>query len=156
MIEQGGGSIIMTSSVAGIRPMRGLYSYSAAKHGVIGLMHALAADLGQHWIRVNAVCPGNTFTTMLDNPGIWEAFAGGKKGATKEDGRFAAESFHLLPVPWAMPDAISNAVLFLASDEAKHITGITVPVDSGMSHQPPGTPLTVSTRLAELENAVGG
>jgi SDR family mycofactocin-dependent oxidoreductase len=153
MIQQGGGSIIMTSSVAGFRPLYAATAYTAGKHAVIGLMRSLAAELGRHWIRVNAVCPGNTFTPMNDNPVVWGLMAGGKQNATEADGRCPMESMNVLPTPWAQPDAISEAVLYLASDAAKHVTGVMLPVDSGMGLQPPGLPLKAATRLAELEDA---
>jgi NAD(P)-dependent dehydrogenase (short-subunit alcohol dehydrogenase family) len=155
MIKQGGGSIILTSSVAGFRAVYRGTAYTAVKHGVIGLMRSLSVELGQYWIRVNAVCPGQTFTPMNDNPVVWGVFSG-KENATAEDARWPSETLNLLPVPWAQPEAISNAVLYLASDEAKHVTGVMLPVDSGMSLQPAGIPLIATTRLAELENRVAG
>jgi (+)-trans-carveol dehydrogenase len=103
MIKQGGGSIILTSSVAGFRALYRGTAYTAVKHGVIGLMRSLAVELGQHWIRVNAVCPGQTFTPMNDNPVVWGVFAGGKENATAEDARWPSETLNLLPVPWAQP-----------------------------------------------------
>lgn len=153
MIEQGGGSIIMTASIAGFRAFHQMPVYTAAKHAVVGLMRSLSADLGRHWIRVNVIAPGMTDTPMNDNDVVWGVFSGGKPGATADDARFTCDNMNLLPVPWAPPEALANGLLFLASDESKHVTGMVLPVDSGMGNQPPGIPIGATERLAELESA---
>jgi SDR family mycofactocin-dependent oxidoreductase len=150
MVEQGEGSIIITSSVSGLRPFFGLTSYVASKHGVIGLVKGLAAELGPLSIRVNAICPTNVATPMLHSQVIIDMFAG-RPGGTKADMEFPASAGNLLPIPWVEPEAISNGVLFLASDESKFVTGISLPVDAGMSQLPPGVPLIATRRIAELE-----
>ncbi|MBK5220738.1 MAG: mycofactocin-coupled SDR family oxidoreductase [Thermoleophilia bacterium] len=150
MIDNGGGSIVITSSVSGIRAFWGLTSYVASKHGLIGLMKGLAAELAPHWIRVNVICPTNVATPMLHNPVIFGMFAGQEEG-TIDDMDLPARSMNLLPEPWIEPEAISYGVLYLASDEAKHVTGVTLPVDAGMSQMPPGIPPAAQERLAELE-----
>ncbi|MTD52921.1 mycofactocin-coupled SDR family oxidoreductase [Amycolatopsis pithecellobii] len=121
MIEAGnGGSIIITSSLAGLKGWPRLASYAAAKHGVVGLMRTLAIELAQYSIRVNTVHPGNTQTPMVD--GIRELFAHESSGANMQN---------LLPVELLEAEDIANAVLWLASDETRYVTGISVPVDAG-------------------------
>jgi SDR family mycofactocin-dependent oxidoreductase len=154
MIEQRAGSIVFTASVNALAPLHNLTSYTAAKHGVIGLMRGLSADLGQYWIRVNAVCPGVVDTPMNNNDWAVAIVTGGREGATWADTFFAFESLSLLPAPVMPPEAISNAVLFLASDESKWITGVALPVDMGQLNQPPGIPLIAARRIAELEHAL--
>jgi (+)-trans-carveol dehydrogenase len=148
MRERGGGSITVTSSAAGLIAFYGLPGYVASKHGVIGLVKALAAELAPHWIRVNAICPTNVATPMLHNPFIQSMFTGGNPNATVEDMVFPATATNLLPIPWVESEAISHGVLYLASDEAKYVTGIALPVDAGMSIQPPGITPFIGQALA--------
>ena len=68
---------------------------------------------------------------MIDNPAIWAAFAPGVENPTEKDFGQTFTDMNLLPVPWAFPIDISNAVVYLASDEARYVTGVTLPVDSG-------------------------
>jgi (+)-trans-carveol dehydrogenase len=150
MRDNGGGSIIATASAAGLRPTFGLPGYVASKHAVIGLVKALAAELAPHWIRVNAVCPGNVATPMLHNDYVRAMFTGGKPGASDDDMVFSAQSTMLLPIPWMEAEAIANGVLYLASDESKYVTGIALPIDAGMSTQPAGVTPYIGARIAEL------
>jgi (+)-trans-carveol dehydrogenase len=154
MIEQGGGSIVITASAQGIVPQFGLTAYIASKHAVIGLMRSLSAELGQYSVRANCICPGSVDTPMLNNSVVFDVFTGGKEGAVLDDMAFAAGSMHVLPVSFMEPQVMSNAVLFLASDDAKFITGVAMPVDAGMTNQPPGVPLIATQRIAELEYKV--
>ena len=149
---QGGGSITITSSAAGLVAFYGFPGYVASKHGVIGLGKALAAELASDWIRVNVVCPTNVATPMLHNQFIQSMFTGGDPNATVADMEFPATATNLLPIPWIEPRAISEAVLWLSSDEAKYVTGIALPVDAGMTIQPPGITPFLGQRLAELGN----
>jgi len=151
MIENGGGSIIMISSTAGLKPVATATAYIAAKHGVLGLMRSLSAQLGEHWIRVNAVLPGNVLSPMVDNDYVLGHFAGGRPSAEIADAEFPAQTMNILPIPWVQPQDISNAVLFLASEEARYVTGIAMPVDAGMLNQPPGIPLIATEKIADLE-----
>ena len=105
--------------------------YIAAKHGVIGLMRTFAVELGQHWIRVNAVCPTNVNTPMFMNEGTMKLFRPDLENPGPDDLAVAAQFMHTLPIGWVEPVDISNAVLFLASDEARYITGLPVTVDAG-------------------------
>jgi (+)-trans-carveol dehydrogenase len=149
MVAQNSGSIVITSSASGLQSQVGLLPYMTSKHGVIGLGKALAAELAPHWVRVNIVCPGNVSSPMLKNQYIYDLFAG-KPGSSVDDMLFAAEAMQLLPTPWLDPSEISNMVAFLASDEAKCITGATFSVDAGMVNQPPGVPPIAAERLARL------
>ena len=144
----GGGGIVITSSAAGIRAFGGLPGYVASKQGVLGLMQALAIELAPSGIRVNAVCPGNVATPMLHNPFLQSLFAGGKPDATVDDMVFPARAMSLMGVPWVEPEAISNGVLYLLSDEAKYVTGIALPIDTGMLAQPPGITGFIGEHLA--------
>lgn len=126
-----GGSIILTSSVGGLKAYPHTGHYIAAKHGVIGLMRAFAVELGQHSIRVNAVCPTNVNTPMFMNDGTMKLFRPDLENPGPDDLKVAAQFMHVLPVGWVEPVDISNAVLFLASDEARYITGLPVTVDAG-------------------------
>jgi SDR family mycofactocin-dependent oxidoreductase len=134
LIQQGqGGSIIMTSSVSGAKGLPGLSHYVAAKHGVVGLMKSLANELGPRSIRVNTVNPGNVGTPMLLNDAIFRLFLPGVESPTQEDFAPISQACHTLPVTWLDPRDISNAVLFLASDEARYVTGTALSVDAGMT-----------------------
>jgi SDR family mycofactocin-dependent oxidoreductase len=127
-----GGSIVLTSSVAGIRGYANMAHYVSAKHGVVGLTRTLAMELAPSSIRVNSVHPTQVNTDMVHNQPIYDLFAG-KEGATREEFAEASSKLQLLPVPWVESVDISNAVLFLASDEARYITGTALVIDAGSS-----------------------
>ncbi|BDZ52127.1 oxidoreductase [Frondihabitans sucicola] len=128
-----GGSIVLTSSTAGLEGMENIGHYVAAKHGVVGLMRTLAIELAPDMIRVNSVHPTSVNTDMIQNSATYALFAPDLPEAerTKETlgARFGA--LNKLPIPWVEPVDISNAVLWLASDEARYVTGVTLPVDAG-------------------------
>lgn len=145
MVEAKSGSIILTSSVSGLLGQSGLLPYTAAKHGVVGLMRGLSASLGEHWIRVNAICPGNVATDMILNDHVRNAVSGGNPDYTFKDLEFPMRAMNLLPLPWVEPVDISNAVLWLASDEARFVTGVALPVDAGMFNTPRGIPPVAAT-----------
>jgi SDR family mycofactocin-dependent oxidoreductase len=126
-----GGSVILTSSVGGLKPYAHTGHYIAAKHGVIGLMRTFAVELGQHSIRVNAVCPTNVNTPLFMNEGTKKLFRPDLENPGVDDLAVAAQFMHVLPVGWVEPVDVSNAVLFLASDESRYITGLPVTVDAG-------------------------
>ncbi len=129
----GGGSIILTSSDAGLYAMANVGHYVSAKHGVVGLMRTAALELAGDNIRVNTVNPTGVNTDMIQNAAAYELFAPDLEPAarTKEAlaPRFA--TLNALPIPWVEPVDISNAVLWLASDEARYVTGVTLPIDAG-------------------------
>jgi SDR family mycofactocin-dependent oxidoreductase len=127
-----GGSIVLTSSMAGLRGYAGIASYTSAKHGVVGLMRVLAAELAPHSIRVNSVHPTQVDTPMVMNDETYKIFRPDLESPTRDDFEVASAGMHALPVAWAEPEDISNAVLFLASDDARLITGVTLPIDAGL------------------------
>ena len=126
-----GGSIILTSSVGGLKAYPHTGHYIAAKHGVVGLMRSFAVELGQHSIRVNSVHPTNVNTPMFMNEGTMKLFRPDLENPGPDDMAVVAQLMHVLPVGWVEPVDISNAVLFLASDEARYVTGLPVTVDAG-------------------------
>jgi (+)-trans-carveol dehydrogenase len=133
MVERGeGGSVVLTSSTAGLRAYANTAHYTAAKHGVIGLMKVLAQEAGPHRIRVNAVCPTTVRTPLVINDSTFELFAPHLESPTEDDVREPFESLNILPgVAWIEPEDVSDAVLFLCSDAAKFITGVALPIDAG-------------------------
>jgi len=126
-----GGSIILTSSVGGMKAHPHTGHYIAAKHGVVGLMRTFAVELGQHFIRVNSVHPTQVNTPMALNDATFRLFAPDKENPGPEDFAPVSQMMHTLPVPWVEPEDISNAVLFFASDESRYVTGVQLPVDAG-------------------------
>ncbi|HEY2196386.1 MAG TPA: mycofactocin-coupled SDR family oxidoreductase [Mycobacterium sp.] len=126
-----GGSIVLTSSVGGRKAYPNTGHYIAAKHGVIGLMRTFAVELGQHMIRVNSVLPTQVSTPMLMNEQTYHLFRPDLENPGPDDFAPISQMMHTLPVPWVDAIDISNAVLFLASDESRHITGVSLPVDAG-------------------------
>ena len=126
-----GGSIVLTSSVGGLKAYPHCGQYVAAKHGVVGLMRTFAIELGQHMIRVNSVHPTHVSTPMIMNEGTWKMFRPDLQSPGPDDMAPICQLFHVLPIPWVEAQDISNAVLFLASDESRYITGLTLPVDAG-------------------------
>jgi (+)-trans-carveol dehydrogenase len=126
-----GGSIILTSSVGGLKAYPHTGHYVAAKHGVVGLMRTFAVELGQHMIRVNSVHPTNVNTPLFMNEGTMKLFRPDLENPGPDDLKVVAQMMHTLPIGWVEPEDISNAVLFLASDESRYITGVTLPVDAG-------------------------
>jgi (+)-trans-carveol dehydrogenase len=134
MIDGGrGGSLILTASQVGLKGMANIGHYVAAKHGVIGLMRTLAIELGEHSIRANALCPTNVDTGMFRNDIMRQVFVPGAENPTEEQFAAAARDINLLPVPWIDANDVSNAVVWLASDDAKFVTGVALPIDAGMT-----------------------
>lgn len=132
LIRQGtGGSMILTSSTAGLKGTPNVAQYTASKHAVVGLMRTLALELAPHSIRVNTVHPTGVNTTMIQNEATRRLLLPGVDHPTQEQAAEVFQATNALPVPWVEPRDISNAVLFLASDEARYITGVTLPVDAG-------------------------
>jgi SDR family mycofactocin-dependent oxidoreductase len=127
-----GGSMILTSSTAGLKGTPNLAHYTAAKHAVVGLMRTLALELAPHSIRVNTVHPSSVATPMILNEALFRLFLPDVAHPTQEQAAVVFQSTHALPVPWMEPRDISNAVLFLASDEARYVTGTELKVDAGL------------------------
>jgi (+)-trans-carveol dehydrogenase len=133
MLPRKSGKILCISSTAGIKGMHSLSHYVAAKHGVLGLVKTLAIELAPYNINVNAICPTSVDTNMCKNQAIYDAFAGGPGSlATYEHMLELTNSINLFPDRDLLPpQAISEVVLWLASDEARHLTGSAIPVDAG-------------------------
>ena len=132
LIEQGtGGSIILTSSTAGLKGTPNVVAYTASKHAVVGIMRTLALELAPHRIRVNTVHPTGVATDMILNEATFRLFMPDVEHPTKEQAAPIFETTNALPIPWVEPVDISNAVLFLASDEARYVTGTELKVDAG-------------------------
>jgi (+)-trans-carveol dehydrogenase len=133
MVESGnGGSIVMTSSIGGLQGLLHCPHYVASKHAVIGLMRALANELAHYRIRVNAVCPTNVNTAMIQNPANYRTFRPDLAEPQQEDIVDVAASMHLLNVPWVEPEDVTAAAVWLASNEARYLTGVALPVDAGL------------------------
>jgi (+)-trans-carveol dehydrogenase len=128
----GGGSMILTSSGAGAKGSPNLAHYVSAKHGVIGLMKTLANELAPDMIRVNSLLPTSVNTDMIQNKAMYDLLAPDIDQPTKEQAAERFTTLNALPIPWVDARDISNAVLFLASDEGRYITGVPLPVDAGM------------------------
>jgi SDR family mycofactocin-dependent oxidoreductase len=132
MIERGqGGAIVLTSSTAGLigigGPTRGGMGYVAAKHGVVGLMRSYANALAPHGIRVNSVHPTGVNTMMVLNEAATEFLA--------QDPVLSSARANALPVDRIEPIDVSNAIAWLVSDDARYVTGITLPVDAGFTNK---------------------
>jgi (+)-trans-carveol dehydrogenase len=128
-----GGSVVITSSVAGLRPYAELSHYTASKHGVIGFARSLALELAPESIRVNTVNPTGVATDMILSPTAIE-LAGSHlapEDRTVEGVGRMFQAMQALPVPWIEAVDVANATVFLVSDEARYITGIALPVDAG-------------------------
>lgn len=132
-LDDSGGSIIIISSTAGLSPAPGASHYGAAKHAVVGLAKTLATELGPRMIRVNTVHPGAVGTAMTLNAATFARLRPDLAEPQAEDAAEVLSARHLLPVPWVDPEDVSNAVLFLASDEARYITGTALIVDAGLT-----------------------
>jgi (+)-trans-carveol dehydrogenase len=133
MLTRRSGKIICIASTAGMKGMANLAHYVAAKHGVLGLVKTLAIELAPYNINVNAVCPTSVDTAMCRNQALYDVFAGGPgPEATQEHMLHLMNQLNLFPDRNLLPpEAISAAVLWLASDEAQHMTGCALPVDAG-------------------------
>ncbi len=126
-----GGSIILTSSVAGLKPYPNMGHYVTTKHGVLGLMRNFALELGPHNIRVNSVHPTHVDTPMIMNEATFRVFRPDLENVGRDDIAPVCRTFHVLPIPWVRVQDVSNAVVFLASDESVYITGVALPIDAG-------------------------
>ncbi|WP_413543419.1 mycofactocin-coupled SDR family oxidoreductase [Citricoccus nitrophenolicus] len=128
-----GGAIVLTSSTAGIKGYANMTHYVAAKHGVVGLMKTLVLELGQENIRVNTIHPTQVDTDMIQNEAIYKLFVPGKDNPTREDFAEVSRTMQALDIDWVEARDISNALLFLASDEARYITGQQLKIDAGQT-----------------------
>jgi SDR family mycofactocin-dependent oxidoreductase len=133
MIDAGnGGAIVLTSSTAGLRNLNQIGHYVAAKHGVTGLAKAFANELAPHNIRVNSLHPTNCRTMMMTNSGVRKMFRPDLDDPSLEDAIEGFGTIHLLDTPWIEPEDVSNAILYLVSDDGRYVTGTQFAVDAGM------------------------
>jgi SDR family mycofactocin-dependent oxidoreductase len=133
MIERGArASIVLIASVTAVHAQANISAYGASKHGVIGLMRSFARELAPHGVRVNAVIPGNVDTPMIDNPAVHELVRPDVKNPGRQDAAQAFASMNAIDVPWVEARDVSNAVLWLASDQARYVTGTSITVDAGL------------------------
>lgn len=130
MIERKSGAMVFIGSVLSHRANRQFAHYTAAKHGVLGLMRAFALELAPYGVRANSVDPTVVKTDMVMNQQYLDRL-GGHPGTTLDEAREYYLKWNTLPIPWCEPVDIANAALFLASEEARAITGIALPVDLG-------------------------
>ncbi len=136
LIARGGGAMVLTNSIAGLRGLVGVAHYTAAKHGVVGLMRSLANELAPHNVRVNCVHPTNVDTPMIQNDVVKSAFRPDlNRTPTCAEFAEAARNMNMLAVPWIDAMDVANAALFLVSDEARYITAVTLPVDAGATQR---------------------
>jgi len=129
--QNDGGSVILISSISGLTVELNVGHYAASKHGVNGLMRTLSGELAPYGIRVNSINPTNVNTSMINNPRYNQLFAGGRADATQQDALPALQAMHALPVPFLEPVDVSNAVVYLASEDGRYITGTAAVLDAG-------------------------
>jgi SDR family mycofactocin-dependent oxidoreductase len=130
-----GGSVIIISSTNGLRGTRNTAHYTASKHAVVGLARTLANELGPRSIRVNTVHPGPVATPMVLNEQMYRRLRPDLDNPTAADAAEVLQARNLLPVPWVQPVDVANAVVFLASDQARYITGTQLVVDAGLTQK---------------------
>ena len=132
LIEGGrGGTMILTSSSLGLKPVANIAEYASAKSGIVGLMRTLALELAPHSIRVNSVHPTTVDTPMVVNEFMFHQFRPDLEHPDRDDLEVAAQAMNALPIALVESVDISNAVLFLACDESRYVTGATLPIDAG-------------------------
>ena len=127
LIAGGGGSIIATSSVAGLKGYPFFAPYIAAKHGVVGIARSLAHELAKHHIRVNTVHPTAVDTEMATG------LRDGLLPLLDRQPDFRTFFINPYPVGAVESEDVSNAVLFLASDQSRYVTGLALTVDAGLA-----------------------
>ena len=127
-----GGAIVITSSIAGLKPLANNAHYCAAKHGLVGLMRTLALELAPYGIRVNSLHPSSVNTPIIRNQAMYTLFSGGDPQATEADALPAFQALNLLPIPWMEPEDVAQAALWLVSDAARYLTGVALPIDAGL------------------------
>lgn len=128
-----GGSIVITSSLAAMKASEHTAHYSASKAGLVGLMRVLAKELAPRRIRVNTLHPTTVYTDMILNDALYRLFRPELEAPTRADFEVAAQGINALPVAATDPVDISNAVMYLVSDEGRYVTGSTFVIDAGGS-----------------------
>ena len=133
MVEQGYGRIVATSSMAGRAGFPNIGHYVATKWGIIGLVKSLAMEVAANGITVNAICPTGVDTVMIQNEAAYKLFLPDAENPTREDAAVPFQGLNAIPIPWVEPQDISNAMLFLVSDDARYITGEAIHVAAGQN-----------------------
>jgi SDR family mycofactocin-dependent oxidoreductase len=133
MRRQRWGRIIAISSMMGRSSNPGIAAYVASKWGVIGLCKSVAFELAAFGVTVNAIAPGNVSTPMIHNDALYGLMRPDLAHPTRDDVAPAMAGLHVQPVPWLEPEEITAAVVYLASDAARHVTGSVIDVDAGAS-----------------------
>ena len=134
-IGASGGSVVIISSTNGLRGTANTAHYTASKHALVGLARTLANELGPQRIRVNTVHPGAVGTAMVLNEATFRRLCPDVPNPTAADAAQVLKARNLLPVGWVEPVDIANAVVFLASDEGRYITGTQIVVDAGLTQK---------------------
>lgn len=129
-----GGSVVLISSMVGLRGGSFTSSYGTSKWAVRGLAKALAGELGFSGVRCNSIHPGNVRTPMIENPSMIAMMTGGK-GTTLEDAADTFSGMNQMPEPWVEASAIASMALYLCSDVGAGITGSSIPIDLGGSEK---------------------
>lgn len=133
MIDRGSGRIVVTSSMAGKMGFPNVGHYCATKWGLIGLIKSVAQEVAADGITVNAVCPTSVGTPMIHNEAAYRLFLPEHEAPTLEDAAPMFQALNPIPVPWVEPQDISDAMVFLCSNEARYITGETIAVAAGQN-----------------------
>ncbi|HEY2564523.1 MAG TPA: mycofactocin-coupled SDR family oxidoreductase [Acidimicrobiales bacterium] len=132
MVARGnGGCVILTSSIMGLKSLGGIPAYTAAKHGLVGLMRSAAHELAPYRIRVNSIHPGNVRTPMVENEGMFKLFRPDLEAPTADDVAPGFASMNIFPEPWLEASDITDAIMYLVSDTGRFVTGVTLPIDLG-------------------------
>jgi SDR family mycofactocin-dependent oxidoreductase len=131
MIERKSGSLVLISSTCGVKALGWMPHYNAAKHGVMGLTRSLALDLGPYLVRANAILPSTVNTPMIHNDPSYRIYRPDLENPTREEAMSGFYGHNAMPLPYVEPEDVSEAVLFLASDASRYVTGIGLPVDLG-------------------------
>jgi SDR family mycofactocin-dependent oxidoreductase len=130
LMERGGGAITFVSSTSALGGVANFAHYVSAKHGLTGLMRAVAAEYGPYWIRANAVCPTGVDTPMINND--WYMSLLPADGERSREAMMAGlRDMHMLPLSMVQSEDVAEAVLWLSSPAARYVTGVNLPVDGG-------------------------
>lgn len=148
LVERRQGSIIVTGSTNALRGGIEYAHYVSAKHGLMGLMKSAALEYGPYGIRANAICPGFVDSAMTDWQGCYVMTTGRPDGTREEHLRAAHHSTAMADVGMLAPEAISEGVVWLASDESRFVTGSIVTMDAGHLALPGFNPAPVFTDVA--------
>lgn len=133
MIGARRGRMVAVSSMMGRAPTGGMGAYAASKWGIIGLVKSAAQDLARFGITVNAVAPGNVDTPMVRNEYLFRKVRPDLEDPTFDDAKAFIGMLHVQPDPVLEPEEVSAAVLYLCSDDARHVTGAVIDINAGAS-----------------------